>query len=116
VLDRAQASEVGDGGATLRAKLSPPLQLQKHKRHTVYLDQLSAVNSFNNVSEGLENDRRTSYVVPFLFTTCSRAPQAHGEYSDGVSRAAYTHARHWWPLRARVCVCVCACVRVKSLI
>jgi hypothetical protein len=56
VLDRAQASEVGDGGATLRAKLSPPLQLQKHKRHTVYLDQLSAVNSFNNVSEGLEND------------------------------------------------------------
>lgn len=56
VLDRAQASEVGDGGATLRAKLSPPLQLQKHKRHTVYLDQLSAVNSFNNVSEGLENN------------------------------------------------------------
>jgi hypothetical protein len=56
VLDRAQASEVGDGGATLRAKLSPPLQLQKHKRHTVYLDQLSAVNSFNNVSAALEND------------------------------------------------------------
>lgn len=56
MLDRAQASEVGDGGATLRAKLSPPLQLQKHRRHTVYLDQLSAVNSFNNVSEGLEND------------------------------------------------------------
>ena len=56
VLDRAQAPEISDRGATLRASLSPPLQLAQHKRHAVYLDQLSAVNSFNNVSSTLANN------------------------------------------------------------
>jgi hypothetical protein len=62
VLDRAQAPETSNGGATLRATLSPPLQLAPHKRHAVYLDQLSAVNSFNNVSPSLSND--TVALVP----------------------------------------------------
>ena len=57
VLDRSQAPETSDGGATLRANLSPPLKLAPHKRHAVYLDQLSAVASFNNVSPSLQNDQ-----------------------------------------------------------
>ena len=50
VLDREQAPGTSNGGATLRATLSPPLQLAPHKRHAVYLDQFSATNSFCNVS------------------------------------------------------------------
>jgi hypothetical protein len=57
VLDRSQAPETSDGGATLRATLSPPLKLAPHKRHAVYLDQLSAVASFNNISPSLHNDQ-----------------------------------------------------------
>jgi hypothetical protein len=77
VLDRAQAPETSDGGATLRASLSPPLQLAQHKRHAVYLDQLSAVNSFNNVSSSLSNN------VVELVALTPAAWEWHATVSEG---------------------------------
>ena len=101
VLDRSQAPETSDGGATLRANLSPPLKLEPHKRHAVYLDQLSAVASFNNVSPSLKGLADSALaetgVGEALAPLANRAIDSVGSYAERHVDAAIDGSGYYRP-------------------
>jgi hypothetical protein len=92
---RADANTVSANGAVLRTRLGQALQLPKNARHTVYLDQLAAVNAFNNCSSSLGNASvDLAPVDPSKWTITSRPTSpitvSYHPYGGGGSLADVT--------------------------